>query len=193
MKQVRLIIFILVCSLSAIAQQQSAKAYKKNSSNIELGYGIYNFWTGVLDKGVQIPGYTTNSLGPFSIIYEYGITKRFSGGAALSCSRVRGESKRFQIADQITTWSVLLRANYHFFTSAKLDPYVGGGVGISRSIYKNLDPNTVATDYEGNVPNTFEPNVQLGIKYFPLEHFGFCAEIGYVGGALGLIGIAAKF
>jgi hypothetical protein len=43
------------------------------------------------------------------------------------------------------------------------------------------------------VPNTFEPNVQLGIKFFPLKHFGLCAEIGYVSGALGLIGVAVKF
>lgn len=191
------LLFLLLVSLTGFslgltAQKNNNKAYHKYNSNFILGYGIENFWTIFLDKGIDIPDYTVKSLGPFTVAYEYGISNRFSAGMALSYSRARGKAERFQLADQISFYSLILRANYHFFTTAKLDPYFGAGVGISKSVYKNLDDATVG-NYNSKVPNTFEPNAQLGIKYFPVKHFGICAEVGYIGGALGLIGIAAKF
>lgn len=187
-----LLLFIAAVSTQGYSQKNTSKAYATSTSNITLGYGIGNFWTVFLDKVIEIPDYKVSSLGPFTLLYEYGISKRFNTGIALSYSRARGKAERFQIADQITFYSVILRANYHFFTGAKLDPYIGAGVGISNSKYKNLDEHTVG-NYNSKAPNTFEPNAQLGIKYFPLKRFGVCAEIGYVGGALGLIGITTKF
>ena len=192
MKKLILFSILIAFALHVPAQRTKAKAFHQYNSQVTAGYGIGNFWTVFLDKAIEIPGYKVHSLGPFSLLYEFGITNHISSGMAFSYSRARGKAERFQIADQISFYSIILRANYHFFTTYKLDPYAGIGLGISKSIYKNLDEHTIG-NYNSKVPNTFEPNVQAGIKYFPVKHWGLCAELGYIGGAFGLLGIVGSF
>ncbi|MBS1742416.1 MAG: outer membrane beta-barrel protein [Bacteroidetes bacterium] len=192
MKKLVLFSMLFAIALNVLAQRTNDKAYHAYNSQVTAGYGIGNFWTVFLDKAIEIPGYKVSSLGPFSLLYEYGFTNHISSGIALSYSRARGKAERFQIADQISFYSVILRADYHFFTTRKIDPYAGIGLGISKSTYKNLDEHTIG-NYNSKVPNTFEPNGQLGIKYFPFQHWGICAELGYIGGAFGLVGITGSF
>ncbi len=178
----------LACSGSV-----SAQAYSKRSSDISLGYGLINVWKIFLHKVVDIPDYKITSPGVFTLIYEYGITKRFSAGICGSYSRIQGKAEKYQLHDQLTVQSLLARANYHFWTKARIDPYFGGGIGIINSKYKNLDPHTVIPDLNKRVPSTLNFSGQLGIKYFPSEHFGFYSEVGYVGGAIVHIGLTGKF
>ena len=185
---------LLLClSVSCDAQQNQAVAYAKNTSTITAGYGIGNIWKSFLDKAIEIPEYRVKSTGPFTLIYEYAVSRRFSAGVQGSYSRVNGKASRFQLADQITILSLLARVNYHFWTSAKFDPYFGGGIGLNNSKYENKDPNTTGVNLNSKVPSTFDYSGQLGVKYFPWRHFGFYAEAGYVGGSFVQAGITAKF
>ncbi len=187
-----LFILFLFLSVNAFAQVQKQKAFEKHSSTITLGYGIKNLWTIFQDKVVDISDYKVRSSGPYTLSYEYGILKRFSIGLSAGYSRVTGQYERFQIHDQITFLSLLARANYHLWTTYKLDPYFGAGIGINNSKYKNLEPQTVLPP-NSNVPSTIDFSGQLGIKYFPTKHFGICAEVGYITGAIALIGITGRF
>ena len=179
-----LIAYKPVCILA-----QVNPAYKKHTSTITAGYGFGNVWKTFLDKAITIPEYKVSSTGPFTLIYEYGITKRISGGLAGCYSRVNGNSKRFQLADELTILSLLARADYHFGSSVKFDPYFGAGIGINNARYIN----NASVNANSKVPSTFEYSGQLGIKYFILSQVGIYAEAGYVGGSFLQGGFTVKF
>lgn len=191
-KSALLFVFIFLVSYASFAQKANDMAYEKGNSTISLGYGIVNVWKSFLGL-IPIPEYEVKSPGVFTFIYEYGITKRFSGGLAASYSRIRGKAERFQIADQLTIISVDLRANYHLWTNKKFDPYFGAGIGFNNSKYKNLDTHTVAVADNSKTPSTLDFSGQVGIKYFPIPHFGLYAEAGYVGGAIVHVGLTGRF
>lgn len=185
--------FILVAFLCAINFFSIAQAYNRHGSTITIGYGIKNLWTVFLDKVVDIPEYKVRSSGPYSLIYEHSVFKRMSAGLAASYSRVRGKAERFQLADQITFLSLIARANYHLFNGEKMDPYFGAGIGVNNSKYKNLDTHTIISNANSNVPNTVDFSFQLGFKYFFNNQFAINGEAGYISGAVGLVGLSAKF
>ncbi|MFT3908567.1 MAG: outer membrane beta-barrel protein [Ferruginibacter sp.] len=189
-KTILLPVFLIVFVFNSAYSQ----AYQKHSSNISIGYGFVNVWKTFLDKIVDIPSYKVRAAGPVTLIYEYAITKRFSAGISAGYSRIRGKAEKYQLYDQITFWSALVRADYHLWTGKKLDPYFGGGIGISNSKYKNLDPHTIISeDLNKNVPSNLDFTGQAGLKYFFSKHFGLYTEIGYVHGALLHVGATAKF
>lgn len=195
MRKQLLLIFALACFFTGniIAQKNGGLAHTKGQSTVTAGIGIGNIWKSFLDKAITIPEYKVTSTGPFILIYEYNISRRISAGLQGSYSRANGESKRFQLADQITILSFLARANYHFWTKKKLDPYIGGGLGINKSKYENKDPNTVAVNANSKDPGTFDYSAQIGLKYFPLQHIGLYMEAGYVAGSFVQVGITARF
>ncbi len=188
-----LLAFTCVIAGNIAAQTDESLAHKKGQSTLTAGIGIGNIWKSFLDKAITIPEYKVTSTGPFILIYEYSVSPRISAGLQGSYSRANGESKRFQLADQITILSFLARANYHFCTKAKLDPYIGGGLGINKSKYENKDPNTITVNANSKDPGTFDYSAQVGLKYFPLQHVGLYIEAGYVGGSFVQLGVTAKF
>ncbi|MEO7522790.1 MAG: outer membrane beta-barrel protein [Ferruginibacter sp.] len=187
---------ILLISLMLINSRDASSqpAYHKHSSGISIGYGFINVWKTFLDKIVDIPTYKVKATGPLTLIYEYGITNRFSAGISAGYSRVRGRAEKYQLYDQITFWSVLARANYHLWTGRKLDPYFGGGIGVSNSKYKNLDPHTIISqELNKNVPGNVDFSGQFGLTYMLCRRLGCYAEIGYVHGALLHVGAITRF
>ena len=188
-----LILFSLIISTDSYAQPNLGKAFETRHSTLTIGYGIGNVWKVFLDKVVDIPEYKVKSLGPYSLVYDYGILPGFSVGLAAGYSRVRGKAEKYQIADQITFLSLLLRANYHIWTTSRLDPYFGGGIGINNSKYKNLDPQTILNNPNSKVPNTIDFSGQVGLKYFPYKKLGVNIEAGYINGAIILVGITTRF
>ncbi|MBC7536034.1 MAG: porin family protein [Ferruginibacter sp.] len=185
--------FLLLIATDSSAQPNTGKAYKKGHSTLTIGYGIGNVWKVFLDKIVDIPEYKVKSSGPYTLVYEYGILQRFSVGAAAGYSRVRGKAEKYQLADQITFLSLLVRANYHIWTTSALDPYFGGGIGINNSKYKNLDQHTIISNPNSKVPNTIDFSGQVGIKYFPAKKLGVNIEAGYINGAIILVGVTTRF
>ncbi|MEO8771750.1 MAG: outer membrane beta-barrel protein [Ferruginibacter sp.] len=187
------IVFIVLTSTNVYAQMKAGAACDKHSSNISFGYGLVSVWKTFLDKVIEIPEYKVKSTFFYTLIYEHAIYKRFSVGISASYSRVNGKADRFELSDQITILSVLARADYHLFKSAKFDPYFGGGIGINNSKYKNLNTQTVIPDLNKSIPSTLDFSAQLGLKYFPVKHFGVYMEAGYVGGAILHVGVTSKF
>lgn len=155
------------------------------------GHGIGNLWKHFMDKAIQIPEYKVRSSGPYTLIGEYGISDRISAGLAGSYAQIKGESNRFELKDQLTIWTLLLRGNYHFFRSQKLDAYCGAGFGVSNSKYENKDLNNA--NLNEDVPSNFDYSGQLGLRYFPLPYVGAWVELGYVGGSFAQVGACVKF
>ncbi len=194
MKKMFLLFLFSSLFIKIVAQPNTAKAYNKGQLEISIGYGFINVWKTFLDKVIDIPEYKVKATGPFTTIVEYNISRRFSAGVLGSYSRVNGKSPRFQLSDQITFWTLHARANYHFWTTRKLDPYFGAGIGFNNAKYKNLDPNTIISE-EANesVPSTIDFSGQVGLKYFFSKNIGLYTELGYVSGAIIHVGISGKF
>lgn len=171
----------------------NAQAFKRNEVSVGLGYGFINLSKVFLKKFIEIPEYKVSKSQVFTLIGEYNLLKRFSFGISGTYNRIKGESKRFEIADQITLVYGLIRGNYHYVLNKWIDPYIGGGVGLSSYKYKNLNSQTVGINPNEKVPGTFDFSLQAGIKYFPTKHLGVYTEIGYVGAAVFHVGVSGKF
>lgn len=185
MKKINAITFLLILSVFAgFAQQQNAKKWTLSS-----GYGIGNVWVYFLKNNSfikDIPDYKVSSVGPFSICAEYFINNKISIGTSASYSVVNGETKRFLVDEQISIFTALARANYHFGKSKKFDPYIGGGLGYVRSVYKNNN------SIPGPVPGEFGYSAQIGAHYYLSKHLGFYGELGYVNGSFLQLGVVMK-
>ena len=186
------IVLLLLTSTNVFAQKKTGKKAYRHYSTVSVGHGFINVWKTFLDKVIDIPEYKVKSTFFYTLIYEYNFG-RFSGGFSGSYSRVNGRADRFELSDQISIVSVLMRGNYHFLRSAKLDPYFGGGIGFNNAKYKNLNTQTVIPDLNKHVPSELDFCGQLGLKYFPVKHIGVYMEAGYVGGAILHVGITGKF
>ena len=186
-----IVIALIFLGIAHFAFSQEINNYSlKGKSIISAGYGIGNIWAYFLKHNSfikDLSDYKINSIGPIVINYEYLLGKRIGVGTSLSYSVVSGETKRFLIDEEISIFSALARANYHFSHSKKFDPYVGGGLGYVRSVYKNN------TSIPGHVPGEFGYSAQVGANYFLSKHFGLYGEVGYVGGSFVQLGISAKF
>jgi opacity protein-like surface antigen len=187
MKRLILISFFLTTTLYGISQTNASYSFGKGSSLFSLGYGIGNIWKNFLQQGLNYSVYEVKSIGPFVLNYDYGVNKKLSIGASASYSKLNGEVSRFQISDQLTITSILLRSNYHFGRFKNFDPYLGAGVGYVQSKYTN---NSSLTN--PNVPGEFGYSAQLGAHYYLTKYFGFYAEAGYVGGSFLQLGISVK-
>lgn len=185
MKKIIAITFLLILSgFAGFAQQQNVKKW-----TISFGYGIGNVWVYFLKNNSlinDIPDYKVSSIGPFSICAEYFIHNKISLGVSGSYSTVKGETKRFLVDEQISIFTALARANYHFRHLKKLDPYLGGGVGYVRSVYKNNN------SIPGPVPGEFGYSAQVGAHYYLTKHAGFYGELGYVNGSFLQLGFVVK-
>lgn len=179
-------------SLRASAQQNREPYYVKGSSVITIGHGIGNIWKTYLKQAINFPGitYKVSSLGPYALIYEYGFSKRISGGVAAGYSRITGKYSGFgdTYTDRLTIFSLLARANYHFLRREKWDLYAGGGAGYVNSQYANSDAQS-----KRDAPGEFGYSGQLGGRYLLKDHWGVYAEAGYVGGSFVQIGLSLNY
>ncbi len=186
----RLLAFFIFCfSAPATAQQ----AFQKRSSVVSAGAGVYNIWKQFLRDAISYPPstYKVSATGPFTIIYEYGVTNRFSAGVALGYSEINGKFNGFgeKFDEKLTNFSALIRANFHVGKFKKVDPYFGGGAGYFAFKYENS--RNLSGD--GKIPSALGLSAQVGVKYYFKPSIGAYAEIGYVGGSIGQLGMAAKF
>ena len=183
---------------SAAFAQHNEMAYGKKQSTISAGYGIGNVWKRLFNFYSPISGsdYKVSSTGPFSLVYEYGFTHRISGGIALGYSKIKAiltyqQSKNIET---LSNFSALARGNYHFLKSPKWDPYAGLGVGSFKFNYTSKDASGNGNAGTGvKVPGVLGFSGQIGAKYYVSKSFGAYAEVGYVAGSVGQVGINYRF
>ncbi len=182
-KSVAITFGLLFISVSAMAQTE--RAYVKGNSIVSAGVGVGNIWRTFLKEAYDYPTdtYNVSSNGTFTVMYEYGFSKRISAGIALGYSKVTGKFEGFgeKFTETLTNYSLLARSNYHFGKYRKFDPYVGIGVGYYNFQYYNNKPGII----NSKAPGAFGYSGQLGTHYYFNHNLGAYMEIGYVGGSLG--------
>lgn len=149
-----------------------------------VGYGALPlglFYKTVLNNYVDV---NSSYLGPIFFKMEYGITDKVSMGLNINYSKFKAsfatdDTKKYTGDFSYNSPSVILRSNFHFGTSEKLDPYWGVGLGYRRHTisYKDNDPNTVD---EGlfNIPFGFTFEAGIGLRYFFTPNLGAYVEAG---------------
>ena len=188
-----IILAALGCLLltKAMAQNEVKPFFERGRSYISVGHGIGNIWKSYLKEVINLPGvsYKVRSLGPYTFIYEYGFSKRISGGVAVAYSEINGTYTGYgeNYKDRLTIFSILARANYHFFQKGKWNLYAGGGAGYVNSQYDNSDSQSGRS-----APPEFGYSGQLGVQYLLKSRLGLYTEIGYVGGSFIQIGASVK-
>ncbi|MDB5203346.1 MAG: hypothetical protein JWQ27_2755 [Ferruginibacter sp.] len=194
-------IIVLLIALSIVQSmkaQENSRAYYKSQSTVALGYGIGNVWKRVFKANAPNGGasYDINSTGPVSLVYEYGFTKRISGGIALGYSQVKAVLTYGPLinTERLTNYSALARANYHFGHDPKWDLYAGGGIGYYKFTYDSKDNSGNNNSGSGiKVPGAFGSTAELGAKYYVKPCFAVFAEAGYVAGSYGQLGVNVRF
>lgn len=191
MKSFLLVLCLLLC-LAHKSYPQNIRAFEKGNSLISAGIGIGNIWKTFLKEAFTYPPntYKVSSKGPFTLVYEYGFSKRISAGIAIGYSEVNGKFDGFgeKFTETLTNFSILARSNYHFGKFRKFDPYIGVGVGYYHFKYNNDKPGII----NSKVPGAFGYSGQLGTHYYFIPKFGAYAEVGYVGGSFGQVGLTLK-
>ena len=189
------LLFCLLLFISNVsAQQKSGLAYQKCQSVLMAGYGIGNIWKSFLKDAIDgaIPGitYKVTATGPLALTYEYGFHKRISGGVTVAYSQVKGKYSGYgdSFVDKLTIFTALARANYHFGEWKEWDLYAGGGLGYVHSKYAN-DQSATRNDVPGELGYT----LQGGARYYFSTNWGAFAELGYLNGSFGQVGISVKF
>ncbi len=198
MKKIFTAISLLFIMKSAAFAQTDEKAYHKKNSTIATGYGIGNVWKMLFNFYAPISGsdYKISLTGPFALVYEYGFTNRISGGVALGYSKINAvfTYQNSKNIEKFTNFSALVRGNYHFFTSAKWDPYAGVGIGYFKFNYTSRDASGSSNPGTGvKVPGLLGFSGQLGTKYYFTPHFAAFAEAGFVADSFVQLGINYKF
>ena len=192
---------LLAVSTSTFAQDDAGGAYTQGSSTVAAGYGFGSIWKKLFKLSSMFSGgsYKTSSTGPFSLTYEYGVAEKISVGVAVSYSQVKGtytdpsNLPEDNYIDKLTNFSVIARGNYHFGSSEKFDPYIGAGVGYYNFKYESVYGDGTKTGNLFAIPGAFGFNGQLGAKYYFSPNFGAFAEVGYVAGGFGQVGLVGKF
>lgn len=190
---------LLAVSASSFAQYDEEGAYVQGQSSISAGYGFGNIWKKLFTLAATYSdgAYKVTSTGPFSLTYEYGLSEKISGGIAVSYAQVKAantdEEPTLSYKETLTNFSVIARGNYHFGNSEKFDPYIGIGLGYYKFKYEYKDGKGNTDNNSFAVPGALGFNGQLGIKYYLTPKIGAFAEVGYVVGGLGQIGLTARF
>ena len=169
-----LILMAFISISSHSFAQQTLLAYEKGDQVIKVGFGLgATFSTGK----IKTP--------PIQGIYEYGITEDISIGGILGYA---SSSENYSSLGKID-YSYLIfgaRANYHFETSEKFDPYGGATLGYYNVGFK--DHGGYVGDYASS---SLIYGVQIGANYYFNNKIGAWAELGYGVGILNL-GITFK-
>ncbi|HUS02627.1 MAG TPA: OmpW family outer membrane protein [Chitinophagaceae bacterium] len=191
------LIALVFLFLTTSAFAQDDYAYTQGSSTISAGYGVGNIWKKLFKLSASFSGGTNkvSATGPFTLIYEYGFSDKISAGVAFGYSNVKSDyddGAGDKYSESLRNISAIVRANYHFGSSEKLDPYVGLGIGYYNFKY-GYDDNSGTPMENFAIPTALGYSAQLGAKYYFSSSIGVFAEVGYVAGSYGQVGITARF
>lgn len=167
-------LLVVLTLVSIHIKAQDKLAYEKGNQQLQLGFGVgATFSTGT----TQVP--------PVQAHYEYSFSDEISGGAVLGYA-----SSYVPYSGGSIDYSYLIvgvRANYHFGTSSRFDPYAGPTLGYNKVSLADRG------GYIGTIADSeIIYGAQIGANYYFTKHVGAWAEIGYGVGLLNL-GVTFKF
>ena len=176
---------------------QAQLAYERKQSNLSLTYGVHNIWKQLFKESIISNYYASlKSKGPLSITYDYALHRKISAGITLAYSNLKARSVygSYENNEKLTNFSVLGRASYHIIIKEKWDGYAGAGAGYYRFNYSSVDNAGGSNGGSGiKVPGAFGYTGHGGIRYFFSKDFAAMAELGFVAGSYGQVGISYKF
>lgn len=191
------------------AQNDSAalrmRALKKGDNCISIYYGTntlrYIFKTGI---GSEYSDLKVSSIGPVGLVYEHMVSDRRGIGAELGYSETVMDYQK-QLASgtpgtlpynyrlESSTLRVMLRMNFHFLYSQKIDAYWLLAVGF-RGVVFNYYTNDKGTLVEATPLALFPIGIKggIGMKYFFTRNVGLNLELA-LGTPVLCGGLAVKF
>jgi len=199
-------------SLSAMAQKgvnEAASApslTRKGANNISIGIGTGNLVQEILRDAVSLGNNNSvkfTATGPLFFKYENMVDKRIGFGINLAYMKNNinynetntnnmGQDYQYNADLSCTTFSVIVRFNYHFMDHDKIDPYIGLGVGY-RSVkwnYSDNDPLDINNQNEANVAlstlpsSPFGGDLTFGVRFLPHPNIGIYMEAGIAKGVI---------
>jgi opacity protein-like surface antigen len=111
------------------------------------------------------------------------------GTYAIATVDYRGNDLKYYTAG-INKLRILAKFNYHFATTAHLDPYFTAGAGYKNTKVYTNEPTTVKSVSISLIPVSIR--VGVGIRYFFTDFMGVNAEVG-LGGPIMEAGLSFKF
>lgn len=141
--------------------------------------------------------YKTSDMGPVGGGFEIGVNEWLGLGLQGNYSTLKGtydDGAGYRYTETFVTSRYLIKANIHFATTDKLDPYIGIGGGYNKSKYTFTDnDNDPYNDEQYDLPFPVAVTAGIGLRYYPVRNFGFYAEAGYLTGSLVQGGIVLRF
>jgi opacity protein-like surface antigen len=196
---------------SAVLTLNTAKSQVVDEGNVlvSAGYGFPNVVGSIFEQLENEQDFKTTSFGPVYAKFEYLISPKNGIGLNIAYgshkSTYSSEDYLYDISTgnyttvyykektERITYSFLLRYNYHFSNSEKLDAYFGAGVGYRYARWKTTSDNPNSL-YTFNTPNFFPFGFEttIGVRYMPTSIFGLYAEAGLAKSPV-QVGVSLKF
>ena len=200
MKTILSLILLCFISMKTIAKNSDSAAFNAGKIILSMGYGypsLEQSQYGGIDPNYSFISFTKNNYGPFHFRGEYGLTNKIGIGISMNYDNYGGTMKEVHTINhsngiteyytsQKTTSSFtgLIRFNYHFATTKKLDPYlaVGGGFRTTTNSFTTNDPNGSLSQYNlitiSRTPSNISFESLVGLKYYFSKNIGIYSEIG---------------
>lgn len=198
MKTILLFVFLCFISMKIFAKNADSSTFNKGKIILNVGYGFPNIDKSLSSQGGAGVGgpfamsFTKSGFGPFHFRGEYGLTNKIGVGISMNYDSYGGILKKYPTGltqcytskKTVSSFVGLIRFNYHFATTKKLDPYVaiGGGFRSIKSTFTTDDPNgsLISFDKEtgGYTPSNGAFEILAGLRYYFAPHISFYSEIG---------------
>ena len=171
-----------------------AQTFDENTNTISAGYGFVTLLGTISESFNSYNDLKYSSLGPIYLKFEHAISDKVGMGLNLAYATNKWEyrydesststngtttTNQYTETTDRSTYSILVRMNFHFGESDKFDPYAGFGVGYRNAKWteKSTSPNgTSGVELKTSVPFGFE--MTIGARYYFAEHFGVYLETG---------------
>jgi opacity protein-like surface antigen len=197
----------LLATVAALANPtvSRAQAFDEETNSVSVGYGFVTLLGSINDSFDTYNDTEYSQLGPIYAKFEHAVSDHL--GIGLNFAYATNEwsyrydsfdsdlnATQYVATNKRSTWSALVRLNWHFGDSDKFDPYAGLGLG-----YRNATWSYETTDPSGSESGvTFKTLVPLGMemtigaRYFFTESIGAYLEVGAAKSVV-QAGLAFKF
>ena len=154
---------LVACRIKPI----QAQVFQKEKSYATVGYGFIIVPEPIQAQGIE---HTAHIKGPFYGKYEYGITDKF--GIAINFAYLNfivniyhshyenGRTVEYYSHEDYNGFSGLIRANLHFGSDDRIDPYLGFGMGYRTAKWDYNSHNSIGQ----MMPKSLMKIIILGLK-----------------------------
>ena len=181
--------FLAGMALFTAPLDSKAQTFDENTNTISAGYGFVTLLGAISESFDTYNDLKYSSLGPIYLKFEHAISDKVGMGLNVAYATNKweyryddsstGTAQQYTETTSRSTYSILVRMNFHFGESDKFDPYAGFGIGYRDAkwtVASTAPGGTSGTDLKTSVPFGFEMTV--GARYYFAEHFGVYLETG---------------